>query len=154
MEYPPKIFARATWAGGLSDVSQISENWRVARLAYADLRHMGMPRTNLLLEGTEGVISNLIGLLQRHLDAPITKWSPGQRLVLPRTGHGGTLILHEAGALSFDDQRRLLDWLELSDGEIRIVSTTSVGLMPHVQSGTFIETLFYRLNTVRVDATS
>src|SRR5262245_9812504 len=97
MEYPPKIFARATWAGGLSDVSQISENWRLARAAYADLRLMRMPRVNLLLLGAEGVISNLIGLLQRHLDAPLVTWSPGQRLVLPPAGQGGTLILHEVG---------------------------------------------------------
>jgi hypothetical protein len=154
MEYPPKIFARAAWAGGLSDVSQISEHWRLARAAYADLRHLGMPRTNLLVEGPEAVVSNLIGLLQRHLDAPIAGWYPGQRLALPVTGQGGTLILHEAGALPFDDQWRLLDWLEQSNGETRILTTTSVSLLSRVQKGTFIETLFYRLNTVCVDATA
>ncbi len=37
---------------------------------------------------------------------------PGQRLVLPPVARLSTLILHDVGALSFDDQRRLTEWLE------------------------------------------
>jgi DNA-binding NtrC family response regulator len=35
-----------------------------------------------------------------------------------------------------------------------VISTTSGPLLPLVQSGGFIETLFYRLNTVCLDVTA
>jgi DNA-binding NtrC family response regulator len=56
-------------------------------------------------------------------------------------------------ALPLSDQRRLVAWLELAKGRTQVVSTTSAPLLPLVNAGQFIATLFYRLNTVCVDVT-
>jgi transcriptional regulator of acetoin/glycerol metabolism len=58
------------------------------------------------------------------------------------------------GALSHDDQLHLLDWLEHAVARTQVISTTSGPLLPLVQTGGFIETLFYRLNTVCLDVTA
>ena len=63
-------------------------------------------------------------------------------------------MLHDTGSLPADDQLRLLDWLERAEGRTQVVSTSSTPLLPLVHSGRFIDTLYYRLNTVCVDVTS
>ena len=45
----------------------------------------------------------------------------------------------------------LLRWLERATGRTQVVSTTSTSLLPRVQDGTFVDTLYYRLNTVCLD---
>ena len=62
-------------------------------------------------------------------------------------------MLHDVGALTTDDQLRLLDWLERAEGRTQVVSTSSAPLLPRVHAGSFIDTLYYRLNTVCVDVT-
>jgi hypothetical protein len=64
------------------------------------------------------------------------------------------MIIENAGALSPDDQRRLFDWLTVTLGNTKIVSTTAVGLLPQVETGAFIAALYYRLNVVYLDVTA
>ena len=80
----------------------------------------------------------------------VRTWEPGEPLVLPPVTSSGTLILHEVGALTEDDQLRLLAWLEQIDGRTRVVSTTAESLFARVEAGLFIEALYYRLNTVSI----
>jgi DNA-binding NtrC family response regulator len=61
------------------------------------------------------------------------------------------MILHEVGMLEGDDQLRLLEWLETRPRRVQIVSTTSSPLMPKVEAGTFNDSLYFRLNVVRID---
>ena len=63
-------------------------------------------------------------------------------------------MLHDVGTLPLDEQLRLLDWLERAEGRTQVVSTSTTPLLPRVQAGAFIDTLYYRLNTVCVDVTS
>ena len=64
----------------------------------------------------------------------------------------GTLILINVGAFSPPDQSRLFD--ALNDRLIRaqIISTSPIGLMPMLAAKSFLETLYYRLNTIYIDA--
>lgn len=80
----------------------------------------------------------------------VRTWEPGEPLVLPPVTSSGTLILHEVGALTEDDQLRLLAWLEQIDGRTRVVCTTAESLYARVEAGLFIEALYYRLNTVSI----
>ena len=64
------------------------------------------------------------------------------------------MILREVGALSVDDQHRLLEWMDLTGGRTQIVSTTSTPLLSRVRAGGFLEALYYRLNTVCVDVSA
>jgi DNA-binding NtrC family response regulator len=97
---------------------------------------------------------NVVGMLLRDRDEPIASWSPGERLLLPAVARGGTVVLHEVGALPQDDQLHLLNWLEHAVARTQVISTTSGPLLPLVHAGDFIETLFYRLNTVCLDVTA
>ena len=133
-------------------VSHVRDEWRVARAAHADLARMGMPRVNLLLTGTDGAIENVIETLLPNFREPIGRWCPGEQLLLPPAALIGTMILQDIGEMPQDDQRRLLGWLEGAAGRTQVVSTTAESLLPCVESGGFIDTLYYRLNVVCVDA--
>jgi hypothetical protein len=132
----------------------LPDHWRLARAAHVDLLLMGMPRVNLLLIAPDGVVRFVLESLLLDLHEPIARWRPGERLALPPTEEGGTLLLHDAGALSTDEQLRLLDWLERVEGRTQVVSMSSTPLLQQVREGSFIDTLYYRLNTVCVDVTS
>jgi transcriptional regulator of acetoin/glycerol metabolism len=115
---------------------------------------MRVPRANVLLRGTDGVVQNVVDMLLPTLRAPIETWQPGERLVLPSAPQPGTMILRDIGRLTPDEQCRLLTWMDLSVGRTQIVSTTFWPLFSRVQSGAFIDTLYYRLNTVYVNLSS
>ena len=154
MKDPSKAYAGATQVGGpLDGVSQISE-WRLAKAAHHDLRAMGMPRVNLLFIGKENVLRQVLETLFLDLRGPIFSWSPGEPLILPPAALIGTVILHDVGGLPIEDQRRLLKWIEHATGRTQVISTTSTSLLSQVQAGGFIDTLYYRLNTVCLDVTA
>ena len=113
-------------------------DWRVARTT----------RLNVLLVGSEGLVETIVDALRPDFCQPIEVWRPTSRLVLPSIGGTGTLILHDVGAMPCDDQRRLCDWLEVTAGRTRVVSTTRQPLFPLLEAGTFVETLYYRINVL------
>ena len=126
----------------------------MARAAHVDLLLMGMPRVNLLLIAPDGVVRFVLESLLLDLHEPIARWRPGRTARVATVDEGGTLVLHESGSLTPDDQLRLLDWLERAEGRTQVVSTSSAPLLPRVHAGGFIDTLYYRLNTVCVDVIS
>ncbi len=120
------------------------------RVTHDDFPFLGTLGANLLLIGVnqtsrDRVECNLVGL------GPVTRWEPGEPLMLPPAAHTGTLILHEVGSLTDTDQVRLLDWLDQAEGRTRVVSTTPTSLYTQVEAGLFIEKLYYRLNTVSLN---
>jgi hypothetical protein len=119
--------------GGLTD-----GEWRVARIA----------RANVLLVGSDGSAKKIVDALRPDFCEPIEVWDPASRLVLPPIEGTGTLILQHVGAMPHDDQRRLCDWLEVTAGRTRVVSTTRQPLFPLLEAGTFAATLYYRLNVL------
>jgi len=152
MENLSKVFAGATQAAGPLDcVTQLPEDWRLARAAHVDLLLMGLPRVNVLLIGMDRVIWSLLEALRPDLHEPVVSWYPGRRLVLPTSDTTGTMVLQDVGGLTPEDQMRLFDWLDRNAGRTQVISTTSTPLLPRVQAGTFIDMLYYRLNTVCVD---
>jgi hypothetical protein len=155
MDNSSQVVAGSTRVGGsLPRGSRLPDHWRMARAAHVDLLLMGMPRVNLLLIAPDGVVRFVLESLVLDLQEPIAEWRPGDTLDLPAVNDSGTLVLHDAGSLTAEDQLRLLDWLEQADGRTQVVSTSSSPLLPRVQAGSFIDTLYYRLNTVCVDVTS
>jgi hypothetical protein len=133
---------------------QRPDDWGLARAVHGDLVHMGMPRVNLLLIGRNRVTRSVLDLLLLDMHDPLTSWHPGEPLALPRTTRGGTLILHDISALTPEQQRDLLEWLDWDAGRTQVVSTTPVALLARVHVGTFVERLYYRLNTVCADVTA
>jgi hypothetical protein len=152
MENPPTVMPGALLAGGSHDeTAAIPEEWRLARAARLNALVLGMPRVTPLLSDIQGAIENVIERILPDLQEPIVSWCPGNRLVLPPVAQAKTLILHEVGSLVYEDQQRLLDWLERAEGRTQVVSTCATSLLPLVYTGVFNPTLYYRLNTVCVD---
>ncbi len=113
-------------------------------------------RTNLLLIGpstdTEEMVSTLWPSDATHA------WRPGQALTLPTATAGTsarrvetTLVLHEIGQLTRDQQHALSRWLESQPERVHVVSTSTAPLHLRVAAGAFIDQLYYRLNTVCVE---
>jgi len=122
--------------------------------AEEELRLVEQHRVNLLLMGQHDIVQPMVDALAARFHQPVGTWSPGERLVLPPAERTGTMVLNDVGALGLQDQIQLLEWLSTASGRTQVVSTTPAPLLPRVQSGKFIDTLYYRLNTVCVDTTS
>jgi len=122
--------------------------------AEEELRLVEQHRVNLLLMGQDDIVQPMVDALSARFHQPVGTWSPGERLVLPPAERTGTMVLNDVGALALQDQIQLLEWLSTASGRTQVVSTTPSPLLPRVQSGKFIDTLYYRLNTVCVDTTS
>jgi hypothetical protein len=145
-----------TLAAAAPDANSASSfgGWRFGRDAYEDLQIAGTLRTNLLLVASSDATRTVLAMLWPGLREPIKAWRPGQQLDLPLPGRVATLILHDVNDLAFDDQQRVLRWLDETGGRIRVVSTSMVPLWPYVETGAFNVALYYRLNTLCVDVTA
>jgi len=151
--FVPGLTAGLRRAPSPDAVPPLPEHWRLARAAHVDLLLMGMPRVNLLLIAPDAVVRFVLESLLLNLREPVARWASGQPLVLPPQGLIKTMVLHDVGRLQPHEQLDLLAWLEQAAGRTQVVSTSATPLLPRVQCGAFIDTLYYRLNTVCVDVT-
>ncbi len=126
-----------------------------AEMPNKDLDVARLRRTNLLLVGTELMVSNLICSLWSNFVEPIVVRRRDERLRLaPSSEPIGTMILYGVDTLTDDEQRALQDWLTVRNGRTRVVSTVSASLLPMVEACAFSDSVYYRLNTVCIDLTS
>ena len=63
-------------------------------------------RFNLHIVHGARIVQDILELFLFGRHELVASWRPGQRLVLPPVARLSTLILHDVGALSFDDQHR------------------------------------------------
>jgi len=151
--FVPRLDAGVRRAPSYDPVPSLPDHWRLARAAHVDLLLMGMPRVNLLLIAPDAVVRYVLESLLLNLREPVARWAPGQPLDLPSHGLVNTMVLHDVGLMQPNEQLDLLAWLEQAAGRTQVVSTSPTPLMPRVHTGLFIDTLYYRLNTVCVDVT-
>ena len=155
MNETAKILAGPSKWGGSSDgETDAAENARLARMAHAEFVEMGMPRANVLLTGKAAATRKVLDTLNGQLATPVISWCPGERLTLPEADINGTVILYDVDALGLEEQILLLEWLGLASGHVQVVSTTAAPLFPRVRAGAFIDTLYYRLNTICLDVSA
>jgi len=107
------------------------------------------PQHNVLLEGPEASTVATLRLLAPHLRAPVI-WKPRGAPFEPPTSDVGALILEDVDALSWDEQTRLLEWIDVTP-RAQVVSTTAHSLFTLVSRGRFDVALYYRLNVVLLD---
>jgi len=155
MSTPSKALAAARRQPPIDDddASEGSDN-SCAEQALEVLQLLEKHRVNLLLMGTSEVVHQVMAGLGERMQQPVARWSPGQEFVLPPSESSGTVILNDVGALPIQEQIRLLEWLPGAHGRTQVVSTAPTLLLPRVKAGAFIDTLYYRLNTVCLDGTS
>jgi len=111
-------------------------------------------RVNVLLMGTNDIVNRVMAALHERLPEPVAQWSPGEQLTLPSAENVGAVVLNDVGALAIQEQIQLLEWLNGAHGRTQVVSTAPTLLLPRVKAGAFIDTLYYRLNTVCLDGTA
>ena len=140
--------------GPLGPESARPADWQLSRGTQLSRLLTDTPRVNLLLVGVDRQLWHLLQAQGFDLREPVAMWSPGERLALPAPTQLGTLILHDVAALSHDDQRQLLEWLEPAARFVQVISTTSVALFHVVEGGSFSDMLYYRLNTMCLDMSS
>jgi hypothetical protein len=130
---------------GVAGAESPDRDWEFARVS----------RANLLLVGTELMVSNFLCSLWSDLVEPVAVRRRGERLRLPPSSEPvGTMILHAVDTLTDYEQRALKDWLTVRNGRTRVISTASASLLPMVEASVFSDWLYYRLNVVRIDLQS
>jgi hypothetical protein len=128
-------------ASPVGPIDQVEEDCQLARTA----------RVNLMLVHSEDVTHTVTELILPDLLNALTTWCPGESLDLPLAQQQGTLVIRDVDALPFQDQLRLLEWLDSAPRGNQVISTTQVPLHECVESGEFLDVLFYRLNVVTVE---
>jgi len=124
------------------DTRSLHMDWDVARITKA----------NLLLIGAEHLVSNLVFSLWSSFSGPVVVRRQDERLQLPLASAAvGTVVLHRVDTLTGDEQTELYDWLSVTKGRTRIVSTVCTSLMPMIEARAFSDRLYYRLNALCVD---
>jgi len=112
---------------------------------YTEWRLLSEQPCNVLLEGTVGATDAVLRLLHPHIGKPIAQHDPPAVFDLP-SGEARALVLRDAPALSRDDQRRLLAWMDGKGSRTQVIATASRPLFPLVAAGLFENALYYRLN--------
>jgi hypothetical protein len=108
---------------------------------------------NTLVQGPKVETDALVVALKPYCSPPVVTVetpTPDALLMI----EDGSVILENVARYTVDQQRELLSWLEASGSAVRLISTSSERLFDLVESGHFIEALYYRLNVILIDFTS
>ena len=114
-----------------------------------DWRLLVTARPNVLLEGAHEITDLIVGEAKGFLPTPHATWCGAP----PRGDRPATLFVRSISALDHDQQHSLFDWLDSPGDRVQVISTTSEPLYPMVGRGVFLESLYYRLNVMRLDVT-
>lgn len=104
-------------------------------------------RPNVLLEGAPETTDVIVGEAMEWLPMPHATWCGAP----PRGDRPATLVVRSVSALDQHQQHLLFDWLETPGDRVQVVSTTSEPLYPMVGRGAFLDSLYYRLNVMRLE---
>ena len=153
MENPSGLFSRvspeiAPYSSALARRVD-SSDWLSV---HEDLNLARGNRANLLIVGTELLVSSLVSSLVVDVNSHIMiRCRDGLRLP-PTSSQPGTVVLRDVDALKKEEQLRLLDWMDSASTRIQVVSTAAAPLL-RLKAGAFDAGLYYRLNTVYIDLT-
>jgi len=107
-------------------------------------------RANLLVVGPTDITAALLDTVRPHLEEPVTILRGGEPVTLP-AGRIGTLILNNVWSLTPGQQAELNEALNGRLSGTQVISISPICLMPLLRDGRFLDTLYYRLNTIFVD---
>jgi Sigma-54 interaction domain len=135
--------------------SRTSGRSQPGEVAYAipgkDLRRLVNSGANLLVRGEKSAATATVVALSADFPLPLITWIAGTDVELPALDRG-TLVVHDVDCLDLAAQRTLLAWLEDRTRRVRVITTVTQDLFAMVTAGVFVDQLYYRLNTIVVDA--
>ena len=106
-------------------------------------------RPNALIIGDRRDTTRILDGIVRDARTPVHRTQVPGALVLPDSA-SGTLLVDDVGRLNPEQQMKLLAWLDESRG-VQVVSTTERRLYDLVETGAFLDALYYRLNVITLD---
>jgi len=104
---------------------------------------------NMLIVSTEKARETVTEQMAASCPPPVHICHAPGPLYLPLAC--STLVLTDPADLEMNQQLALYDWISRHHPS-RVISVTSADIPSLVRDGLFLEGLYYRLNTVRVDA--
>jgi len=117
----------------------------------ADFRRLLSIGSNMLVRGEKSATTATVVALSADLSMPLVTWIAGAGADLPGLEQG-TIVLQDVDRLDISAQHQLLTWLDDRGGRVRVISTARRDLFDLVTAGEFLDPLYYRLNTIVVDA--
>ncbi len=116
-----------------------------------DLRRLVNSGANLLVRGEKSATTATVVALSADFPQPLMTWIAGTDVDLPALDRG-TLVVHDVDCLDLAAQRTFLTWLEDRTSRVRVITTVTRDFFAMVTAGVFLDQLYYRLNTIVVDA--
>jgi Sigma-54 interaction domain len=116
-----------------------------------DLRRLVSSGANLLVRGEKSAATATVVALSADFPVPLVTWIAAAGAELPALDRG-TLVIEDVDQLDLAAQRSLLTWLEAHATRVRVITVVTADLFAAVTAGGFIDQLYYRLNTIVVDA--
>jgi hypothetical protein len=116
-----------------------------------DLRRLVNCGANLLVRGEKSAVAATVVSLTGDFPPPLLTWNAGASASLPGADRG-TLVICDVESLDMVQQRMLLAWLEERRNRVRVITTVTGDLFALVTAGGFLDQLYYRLNTIVIDA--
>jgi hypothetical protein len=109
------------------------------------------PHLNVLVQCPDvSTLAALAELAELCVRMPFLCLLPGP-LRLPEDNRHA-LLIGDISTLTLQQQLALYDWMERCHEDLSVISVSSVPVWPLVQSGRFLEGLYYRLNVLSVTA--
>jgi len=133
---PAPVAAEALCLMHRPDIGVPQEEWRA----------MVGSRANALIIGGDDLVARLWTSLWPALAKPVC-WTRSGALRLPRQAVP-TLVLERTNELSQAEQQRLIEELDGEARGTRVLATASSSFFALVGQGAFLETLYYRLNSI------
>jgi hypothetical protein len=155
----PDQFIIRSWEGAVSQAIAYAAHQRVcAWYAKGDgeFVRLGCPpidgwsvfrdgHPHALLIGSEAQATAAIVRLRQHLRQPLVQWHPS---AVEPPQSTSTLVIWEVETLDRMQQTLLLMWMDRDVADVQVISIARRPVFPLVLAGTFLQTLYYRLNTV------
>ena len=107
---------------------------------FEALHEVCLHRMNLLLLGAAPALDALVTRIRTLADRPMPLCVLPGPLALPKAR---AVVVRDVAALTSDQQRTLLDWMD-SRSRVQIISATTERLFARVTAGLFSERLYYR----------
>jgi hypothetical protein len=124
------------------------EHWD-AVLPDEVLTRLTRQHPNVLVVGPPAFTNAALRQIEPLVQHPIAWWVPDVKRTIPR-GAFATLFVGRLDTADTEQQSHLWQWFDTYPGHVQVVSTAVTPLFPMIQTGRFLEALYYRLNHVCV----
>lgn len=113
-----------------------------------DLSILRTAHPNVLVTGAAAATQAFLNAIKPALRAPVYCVSASQ--VAATCNDAGAIVMHDIMSLTRGEQQELLEWFEETtlDRPMQIVTVTESGLFAEIESGRFLDRLYYFLSSV------